>query len=273
MDYSEILKINEEKIISSKTLIENFNNFKLVELNLSSGTKSIDLILNGGFRSGTVYTVFGGNSTGKTQLCHQLCVQLFKSSLNEDVKSKATKNPNIFYLDCENNFRPERIKQFSQHLGVDFQETLKSITVSKAMSNSVLLLSLGEVEKRIKKNKLSILFVDSINNFYRSELGSKEGSFSKVSNVFIKILNTISNISKNSNLFTILTAQITPNFNERSIIRELPVGYQYLNHFFSEFLYLKNIEEGKFCAHLINSSRFPEKTEFYRIGLNGLEDL
>ncbi len=87
MDYSEILKINEEKIISSKTLIENFNNFKLVELNLSSGTKSIDLILNGGFRSGTVYVVFGGNSTGKTQLCHQLCVQLFKHSLQNGINT------------------------------------------------------------------------------------------------------------------------------------------------------------------------------------------
>ncbi len=273
MDYSEILKLKEEKILSSNTLIENLNKVKLEEFLLSSGSKSIDSVLQGGFRSGTVYVVFGGNSTGKTQLCHQLCVQLFKHSLNEQSKRPMKQNLNIFYLDCENSFRPERLKEFSRDLNHEFQEVLKSITVSNVMSNSVLLLSLEELENRIGKKKVGLLIVDSINNFFRSELGSKEDSISKVNAVFMKILNTINAITKKFNLITILTAQITPNFNENAIIRELPVGHRYLNHFFSEFLYLRVIEKGRFCAYLINSSRFPEKFEIYKLGINGLEDL
>ncbi len=128
MDYSEILKLKEEKILSSNTLIENLNKVKLEEFLLSSGSKSIDSVLQGGFRSGTVYVVFGGNSTGKTQLCHQLCVQLFKHSLNEQSKRPMKQNLNIFYLDCENSFRPERLKEFSRDLNHEFQEVLSIIT-------------------------------------------------------------------------------------------------------------------------------------------------
>ncbi len=50
MDYSEILKLKEEKILSSNTLIENLNKVKLEEFLLSSGSKSIDSVLQGVFK-------------------------------------------------------------------------------------------------------------------------------------------------------------------------------------------------------------------------------
>lgn len=41
---------------------------------LSTGSKSLDTLLAGGIESGSITEIFGEFRTGKTQLCHHLCV-------------------------------------------------------------------------------------------------------------------------------------------------------------------------------------------------------
>ncbi|MHA1297343.1 MAG: hypothetical protein ACTSPH_12150, partial [Promethearchaeota archaeon] len=41
---------------------------------LPTSSQNINSLLNGGFFSGKTYILFGKNNTGKTQICHQLCV-------------------------------------------------------------------------------------------------------------------------------------------------------------------------------------------------------
>lgn len=41
---------------------------------LTSGSKNLDTLLGGGFETGAITEIFGEFRTGKTQLCHTLCV-------------------------------------------------------------------------------------------------------------------------------------------------------------------------------------------------------
>ena len=41
---------------------------------LSTGSKSLDTLLGGGIEAGSITELFGEFRTGKTQLCHTLCV-------------------------------------------------------------------------------------------------------------------------------------------------------------------------------------------------------
>jgi DNA repair protein RAD51 len=43
-------------------------------LQLSTGSKELDKLLEGGIETGSITEIFGEFRTGKTQLCHQLCV-------------------------------------------------------------------------------------------------------------------------------------------------------------------------------------------------------
>ena len=88
-----------------------------------------------------------------------------------------------------------------------------------------------------------MIIVDSINNYYRLERGDKKISFFKARTTFLRILEKINILTQKYNLITILTAQVTPNFNENAIVKEIPVGMQYLNNYFSEFLYLRYKEK------------------------------
>jgi len=41
---------------------------------ISTGSKALDTLLQGGLETGSITEIFGEFRTGKTQLCHTLCV-------------------------------------------------------------------------------------------------------------------------------------------------------------------------------------------------------
>ncbi|MFX1258865.1 MAG: hypothetical protein ACFFAN_13485 [Promethearchaeota archaeon] len=273
MNLSDILNIDKEKLIQSNSIkkqIEKIEEEK--KILLPSGSKNIDNVLNGGFRSGNEILIFGSNKTGKTQLCHQICVQAFKifSKKREKFNKKSSKF--TWYLDLENTFRPERIKQIAIARNLNYNEVFKSINVAKIMSNSALLLKLKFLEDQEPLEKENVLIIDSINNYYRSEQGNKDISFHKIKTTYLKILKKINELTKKLNLITILTAQVAPNFVKGAIIKEIPVGNQYLNHFFKEYLYLNVKGEEYSYIHLVNSQLFPEKKKLYKITSEGIID-
>ncbi len=250
----EFNKINKKKIIRE---IEKTKREKTL---ISAGSKNFNKVIGGGFFSGKSYVIFGANKTGKTQICHQLSVQAFKNA------SK------VVYLDTENTFRPERVRELAESHKYNSEKILKNIYVSKIMSNNALLLKLNELDSIIKSNNVKLLIIDSINNFFRIERSDKILSFLKAKTTYFKILEKINNLTQQFQLITILTAQVAPNFIEEAVIKEFPVGIQYLNHFFSEILYLRYKESDMVYVHLVNSHFLPEKKLLYTITKRGIED-
>lgn len=269
MNPSEILNIKKEQVIELDSIIRELKTNKKEKMQLTSGSKYIDTILGGGFHPGKIYLVFGANKTGKTQLCHQLCVQ----SYEEGKKQKSTKNTRVvYYLDTENTFRAERIRELASTRGLVSKDVLKSIFVSQIMSNSALLLALNKLEGKIKNDIGDVLIIDSINNYYRYEQGDKNFSYYNTKNTFMSILNKVNDLTKKFGLISIVTAQVAPNFVDKAIIKEKPVGNQFLNHFFTEYLYLSSRDKDSNYIHLVNSSFLPEKKVSYRITPAGIED-
>jgi DNA repair protein RadA len=271
MELENTLKLNKNQIIRKNNIINKIKEINQQNSKLPINSKKINNILGGGFYSKKKYILFGANKTGKTQICHQLCVQAYRSFLDTKIQSNKLKNIITYYLDAENTFRPERIKQISEGQKIDYKSVLKTINVSKIMSNSALLLQLKKIKTILDNEKIYLLIIDSLNNYYRVESGHKNTSLSIVKNTFLKILNEISTISNLFNIIVIATAQVFPNFAKNSIISEIPVGIRYINHFCSEFLYLSHIDD-KHYAHLVNSEFFPEKKVIFRITNKGIED-
>ncbi|GAH71150.1 unnamed protein product [marine sediment metagenome] len=85
-------------------------------------------------------------------------------------------------------------------------------------------------------------------------------------------LNKLNELTKKHNLITIATAQVAPNFVKEAIIRDLPVGNQFLNHFFTEYIYLRKRNEESYFVHLVNSSLFRENKLPYKITSEGIKD-
>ncbi|UCC20382.1 MAG: hypothetical protein JSV62_03580, partial [Promethearchaeota archaeon] len=239
---------------------------------LKTGAKNFDETLGGGFYNRKKYLIFGANKTGKTQLCHQLCVQAYIQFSNIIKKHGIMKNQFIFYFDTENTFRPERLKELLINHKLEYSELLKSILVSKIMSNSALFMSLQELEDLLEKNYINVLIIDTLNNHYNSELANKNISLIKTKGKFLKILDKINKLTKKYNLITVTTAQVITNRVRDTTLRVLPVGNHLLNQYFSEYVYLDYKEQDRRYVHLINSMSFPEKRILYKITPSGIQD-
>jgi DNA repair protein RadA len=272
MSTSEILEINDKQIKRKTEILWGFEVLQKHKQVLNTGSKNFDDILGGGFQSLTKYLIFGANKTGKTQLCHQLCVQAYNQFSRIFENNKKKKQEFIFYFDTENTFRPERIRELILNSEIEYKELLKKILVSKIMSNSALLLSLKELEKLLKINDISMLIIDTLNNHYNSELANKQISSYITRKTFIKILDKINQLTKDYNLITITTAQVISNLNRDSSLRALPSGNQLLNQYFSEYLYLDYKEQDKRYVQLVNSLKLPEKRLLYKITSSGIQD-
>ncbi|MFX1601145.1 MAG: hypothetical protein ACFFB6_11160 [Promethearchaeota archaeon] len=272
MSINEILEINNLQIIKKQKIIKDSIVLKNSQYVLPTGARNFDETLGGGFQQRKKYLIFGANKTGKTQLCHQLCVQAY-IHFSKYIKKYEKESSNfIFYFDTENTFRPERLKEIINNNDAEYNDLLKNIIVSKIMSNSAMLLSLKELENLIKANSINILIIDTINNHYNSELANKDISPIKAKTTFLKILDEINKLTCEYNLITITTAQVISNIISETSIRVVPVGNHLLNQYFSEYLYLEYKEQDQRYVHLVNSINLPEKRMLYKITSSGIQD-
>ena len=95
-------------------------------IQLSTGSKDLDSLLGGGVETGSLTEIFGEFRTGKTQLCHTLCVT---SQLPLDQGGGEGK---AMYIDTEGTFRPQRLVAIAERFGLDVETVLDNVAFARA---------------------------------------------------------------------------------------------------------------------------------------------
>lgn len=80
---------------------------------ISTGSKNLDTLLGNGMETGSITEIFGEFRTGKTQLCHTLCVTCQLPVADGGGAGMA------MYIDCEGTFRPERLIPIAKRFDLD----------------------------------------------------------------------------------------------------------------------------------------------------------
>jgi DNA repair protein RAD51 len=91
-------------------------------LHLTTGSKELDDLLRGGIETGSITEIFGEFRTGKTQICHTLCVTTQLPLEQGGAEGKA------MYIDTEGTFRPERLVEIAEKYGLDGQDVLDNVS-------------------------------------------------------------------------------------------------------------------------------------------------
>lgn len=73
-------------------------------LRISTGSPKLDMLLRGGIEVGGITEMFGEFRSGKSQMCHQLCVTAQFPPESGGAGGK------VLFIDTESTFRPERIE-------------------------------------------------------------------------------------------------------------------------------------------------------------------
>jgi len=130
---------------------------------LTSGSRNLDDLLGGGFEPGAVTELFGEYRTGKTQIVHQLCVNV------QLPYEQGGLDGNALYIDTEGTFRPERIIQMADAKDLDYNQILKNITVGRAYNSDHQILLARDASKIIEERNIKLIIVDSLISHFRSE--------------------------------------------------------------------------------------------------------
>ena len=130
---------------------------------LTTGSQNLDDLIGGGIEPGALTELYGEYRTGKTQLVHQLCVNV------QLLYEQGGLEGNALYIDTEGTFRPERIIQMASAIDLDYNEILKKITVGRAYNSDHQILLIEEASRIIEEKNIKIVVVDSLIGHFRSE--------------------------------------------------------------------------------------------------------
>ena len=128
----------------------------------------MDELLGGGIETGTITEIFGASNTGKTQICHQLCVTTQFPVCSGGAEGCA------LYIDTAGTFRPKRVAQMTERYGMDTNDALDNIAFSRCYTTDHQLKLLKEAQSMMTTAHYSLVIIDSGTGLFRTEYGQKK---------------------------------------------------------------------------------------------------
>lgn len=149
-----------------------FNSSRQDLIQISTGSKELDSLLDGGIETGSITELFGEFRTGKTQLCHQLCVTCQLPFNQGGGEGKA------LYIDTEGTFRPERCLAIAERYGLNGEDVLgtkltlfylhvDNIAYARAYNSDHQTKLLIQAATMMSESRFALMVVDSATALYR----------------------------------------------------------------------------------------------------------
>jgi len=235
---------------------------------LTTGSVELDKLIGGGIETQNMFEAFGEFGSCKSQLAMQLCVTC---QLPAD---KGGLDGTAIYIDTEKSFRPERIKQMSEHLGLDTEKVLKNIRVARAYTtdHQILLAEKAEKLMKNKKNNIRLVVVDSLMALFRSEYSGR-GTLAERQQKLNIHLRTLQRIAEVYNAAVFITNQVMARPDIFFGDPTAAVGGHILGHASKFRIYLRKGKAGKRIARLIDSPYLPEGEAVFQVSEKGIGDM
>ncbi|MFH1328175.1 MAG: DNA repair and recombination protein RadA [Candidatus Bathyarchaeota archaeon] len=235
---------------------------------LTTGSKAFDSLLGGGLETQSITEVYGEFGTGKSQLCHQLCVNAQFPS------EKGGLDGGVLYIDSESTFRPERIIQIAKRFDLDADKILSKIIYAEALTADHQMYLLDSADSQLKENNIRLIILDSLVAHFRSEYIGRE-SLAERQQKLDKHLHKLVRLARAFNATAVITNQVMakPDAFLSDVIS--PVGGHILAHASHTRIFMRKASSPRVrIVRLIVSPNLPEGGEcLFKITENGIEDI
>lgn len=232
---------------------------------LSSKVQSIDDLLGGGFETQALVEVYGEFGSGKTQIGHQLAVNC---TLPED---QGGLDGDVFYIDTEDTFRPERITQMARGHGLDPDYVLSRIHVARAYNSAHQMLLADEIKRMSKGLNVKMIIVDSLTSHFRAEFIGR-GMLARRQQKLNSHLKDLKKLADVNNALVLVTNQVHSKPDAMWGDPTKPIGGHILAHASTFRLYLRKAKGGRRIARLVDSPNLPDGECVYQVTEEGLRD-
>uniref|UniRef100_A0A158R3X6 Meiotic recombination protein DMC1/LIM15 homolog n=1 Tax=Syphacia muris TaxID=451379 RepID=A0A158R3X6_9BILA len=257
------VKVDKIKEIAAKLLNNGFVTAAVVSekrkmcFRISTGSKELDKLLGGGVESQAITEVFGEYRTGKTQLSHTLCATC--QIPNEIGTFKGGK---IIYIDTENTFRPDRLRQICDRFNMDQEAMLENVLYARAYTSDHQMELLDYVAAKFHEELgiFKLLIVDSVMALFRVDYSGR-GELAERQQKLGQMLSRLQKIAEEYNVAVFLTNQMTADPGAGMTFQadpKKPIGGHILAHASTTRIMLKKV--GFFCENN-NSTKTGKKLQ------------
>jgi DNA repair protein RAD51 len=235
---------------------------------LSTGSKELDKLLGGGIETGSITEIFGEFRTGKTQICHTLCVTCQLSKDQGGGEGKA------LYIDTEGTFRPEKLRNIAERFGLDADAVVQNVMYARAYNsdhqNKLLLQACG----LMAESKYALLIVDSATALYRTDFSGR-GELSARQMSLAKFLRNLQKIADEFQVAVVITNQVVAQVDGNTFggaNDKKPIGGHIMAHAAQTRLSLRKGQKEKRLCKVYDSPCLPEEEATYAITDQGIDD-
>ncbi|MGY8691994.1 MAG: DNA repair and recombination protein RadA [Candidatus Poseidoniales archaeon] len=232
---------------------------------LSSGTSSLDELLGGGFETQAIIEVYGEFGSGKTQVGHQLAVNTIRPIEDGGLGGE------VFYIDTEDTFRPERITQMAIAIGIDPADALERIHVARAYNSAHQILLVDEIKRMSKNIDVKLVIVDSLTSHFRAEYIGR-GMLATRQQKLNRHMKDLKQLSDIQNSIILVTNQVMSKPDAMWGDPTKAIGGHIVGHASTFRLYLRKSKGGRRIARLVDSPNLPEGEAVFTVTAEGLQD-
>ena len=168
----------------------------------ATGADRFDALLDGGFESQSITELVGEFGSGKSQICHTLCI-----AANKLTERKHSTSGNIIFIDTENTFRSERAYQIAEQNGLDPLAVLNTIYHCNVYNSKELESIIDNLDKFIEQYNAKMVIIDSIISLHRAEFSGR-GTLAERQQRLGKMLNKLRRYADIYNVAVVITNQV-----------------------------------------------------------------
>ena len=231
---------------------------------ISTGSKNLDELLGGGVETWAMTEFYGEFGSGKSQICHTLCVMV------QGQHGQGGLDAGAVYIDTEGTFRPERIAEIAEARQVDPEEILRKITVARAYNSAHQELIVKDLGKIIEANKIKLVILDSAVAHYRAEFLGR-GTLAERQQRLNRFMHQLLRTAEIYNIAVVCTNQVQSAPDTFFGDPTRPTGGNVVAHTSTYRIYLRKAAKNR-IARMVDSPYHPERDAVFLLNERGVDD-
>lgn len=262
----DIIKVNQLVPLGFQTASSRLEGMKNL-ISISTGSKDLDNLLGGGIETGSLTEIFGEFRTGKTQICHTLCVNCQRPLDQGGAEGKA------IYVDTEGTFRPQKLVAIAERYSMNPEEVLDNVICARAHNSEQQMELLADAAALMSDSRYALLIVDSATALFRSDYVGR-GELSDRQIQLGQFLRQLTRLAEEFGIAVVLTNQVVANPDGMSFAKDnvKPIGGNIIAHASTTRLKFKKGRGDNRVCTIFDSPTLPESECQFSIGPAGVED-
>jgi len=233
---------------------------------ITTSSQALDGLLGGGIETRTMTEFFGEFGSGKTQICHQISVNVQLPPEKGGLAGKAV------YIDTEGTFRWERIEAMAKAQGLDPDTVMNNIYYMRAINTDHQIAIVDDLQELISKDPaIKLVIVDSVTSHFRAEYAGRENLAVRQQKLN-KHLHQLTRLAEVYDLAVVVTNQVMARPDMFYGDPTVAVGGHTLYHTPGIRIQVKKSRGNRRIARVVDAPHLPEGEVVFAITEEGIRD-